>query len=654
MTTSIRTQKTRHTPIGMFRVRRLGSWSSSLLAALLLFPSLLVVPAQAVEVVVPFEASMVGGTCFADCFASLGLTLSGTFTYESTSSGSGANPTTYSLSSFDFTTVTGVIGGATFGTLAIANNVSAPPADAVTIAGGGLFGAASTATLTALNLQMIDQDATVFSNTDLPTFGPPLSAFETAFLNMTWNQSGIPSWTPTWQITSMTWPPVPVSFAVYWADRGENTIRAMNADGTGVTLIVSNPNVPSDLTVDLSNGYIYWCATVTDSVMRSNLDGSNVVTLVSTGLDFPNGIEIDPIAGHIYVTNFSSSQIIRTNLDGSNFTVIHNISTPRGIGLDLGAGKMYYQSQGNLQILRSNLDGTAVEILATTGLYPHDLDVDPSGGKVYWVELGAEKLRRMNLDGTGVEDLVTTGTRPRGVALGLDTGKVWWTKPVLTRTISRANFDGSVIEDVLVGAPLSDPWGIAVVPAAPGLLLIDFDLDPQGVSLPAGTEVNLAYQSLGVIFDRVGPGTLCGPEVYANSDQPIGFGSSPNVVSVCNEGGASDISENGFGMVEATLAANASQVCVDVLPDGPTHAAVLRAFDSVGLQIGEVTSALGVTQTLCISGAGIRSIRFSGNGSLFARFDNVSVQFLPEPRVSAGLMVGLLLLTAFSRRTRRA
>ncbi len=250
----------------------------------------------------------------------------------------------------------------------------------------------------------------------------------------------------------------------YWADFNEDTIRRMNTDGTDVELLVSSAGAPTDLVVDRTNRHIYWCATATDSIMRSDLDGSNVVVLVSSGLDFPNGIELDVEAGHIYVTNYLSGQIVRTDLDGSNLVVIHEVGQPRGIGLDLSAGKMYYQSQADLQILRSDLDGSSVEVVAATGAIPHDLDVDPAGGKVYWVELVPQRLRRMNLDGTNVEDLVATGNRPRGLALQLGAGKVWWTKPEATRTISRANLDGSAVEDALIGSPLSDPWGIYVVP----------------------------------------------------------------------------------------------------------------------------------------------------------------------------------------------
>ena len=154
------------------------------------------------------------------------------------------------------------------------------------------------------------------------------------------------------------------------------------------------------------------------------------------------------------------------------------------------------------------------------------------------------------------------------------------------------------------------------------------------------------YQSLGVTFDRVGPGTQCGPEVYANSNQPARFGSPPNVVSVCNQRINSDISERFHGMIEAQLTADALQVCVDVRPSGATDAAVLRAFDGDGLQIGEVTSALGVTQQLCILGEGIRSVRFSGDDSALARFDNFEA---PEPGRSTGLVAGLLLLASLHR-----
>ena len=172
------------------------------MVSLLLAAPFLVNPAQAAPVVVSFEASLIGGTCGLDCTGSLGTSLTGTFVYESTSTGSGSNPTTYGLTSLNFTTSFSIDGGASVGSVSIANNVSSPQSDAITVAGGGLSGSATTLVLTYINLQAIDEDATVFSNTNLPTAIPSLSLFETAFLNMTWSD-GVTIWRPTWEIT--TW-----------------------------------------------------------------------------------------------------------------------------------------------------------------------------------------------------------------------------------------------------------------------------------------------------------------------------------------------------------------------------------------------------------------------------------------------------------------
>lgn len=87
-------------------------------------------------------------------------------------------------------------------------------------------------------------------------------------------------------------------------------------------------------------------------------------------------------------------------------------------------------------------------------------------------------------------------------------------------------------------------------------------------------------------FSKIGPGTHCGPEIYANDNQPAGFGSAPNVVSVCNSPGTSDFSENLYGMVRAASTQPYSQVCIDVRPDGPADAAVLRAYDASSQLLG--------------------------------------------------------------------
>jgi hypothetical protein len=102
------------------------------------------------------------------------------------------------------------------------------------------------------------------------------------------------------------------------------------------------------------------------------------------------------------------------------------------------------------------------------------------------------------------------------------------------------------------------------------------------------------------------------------------------VVSTCAPPTSSDISENLLGAVHAMFAQGANQVSIDVRPDGPSDVAVLRAYDAADNLINTVTSPPGVTGTLSIGTPGppIRGVRFSGNGSQFARFDNLKVYLI--------------------------
>jgi hypothetical protein len=172
-------------------------------------------------------------------------------------------------------------------------------------------------------------------------------------------------------------------------------------------------------------------------------------------------------------------------------------------------------------------------------------------------------------------------------------------------------------------------------------VIIDFDTFPfSGAPIPSGTIVNFTYTDQGVIFSRNG-GTLCGTgsDVYANENQPAGFGSSPNVVTTCPDGIASDISEGGgFGVITAGFSDAVKKVCIDVDPVGPGHRAFLRVYGGDFVFIDEVLSDPGVRQTLCYEAPTeeIWAVEFSGYDSLFARFDNLLISPPPPPFIIEG------------------
>lgn len=183
---------------------------------------------------------------------------------------------------------------------------------------------------------------------------------------------------------------------------------------------------------------------------------------------------------------------------------------------------------------------------------------------------------------------------------------------------------------------------------------IDFDTDDADVPIASGSLVNVAYQDFDVVFDgeRVGGACGAGDDVYANGDPTGDFASSPNQVSLCPTG-FSDFSENLQGVVHASFPFDAQSVCVEVRATQADDWAVLRSYDAGDGLLDEVTSAAGASETLCISGGGIRGVRFAGAGPRFARFDDLDVRFVPEPgAVVAGLAAGATLAGLRARRRR--
>ena len=161
--------------------------------------------------------------------------------------------------------------------------------------------------------------------------------------------------------------------------------------------------------------------------------------------------------------------------------------------------------------------------------------------------------------------------------------------------------------------------------AAPAqAITIDFDTDPDGTAVPAQTNIDTVYTSLGVTFSK-GAGSGCDgntTSAYANSDHPSDFGSLPNTISTCINS-SSDIAENlTGGLIRATFSIDVISACIAVRPDNGSEFAVMRAYDITDTLIDIRTSTLGITEQLCVTGSAIRKVEFSGSGTHYARFDD--------------------------------
>jgi hypothetical protein len=164
---------------------------------------------------------------------------------------------------------------------------------------------------------------------------------------------------------------------------------------------------------------------------------------------------------------------------------------------------------------------------------------------------------------------------------------------------------------------------------------IDFDTDPNGYAIAAGTDISNTYSSIGVTFTS----TLCdltchSAPAYANGWS--GFGSNVVALSATGYPGY----DNYSGAIEAwfdfTIISASIEATCQLTPESLNQTPVARpwfeAYDTNGNYLGKTYGmpTIGQTQTLTIAYSNIGHVRF-GAQRLFpwikCTFDNLSYTF---------------------------
>ena len=234
--------------------------------------------------------------------------------------------------------------------------------------------------------------------------------------------------------------------------------------------------------------------------MSVNPDGSDLKTLVSEGRHLPDGLVVDVKAGHMYWTNMGNpsandGSIMRANLDGTNLTTIvppGGTFTPKQLQLDKANGKLYWCDREGMRVMRANLDGSEIETLIESGHGDDDrhdpkkwcvgIAVDVEGGKLYWTQKGPDnagqgRIFRANLE---IPDGQTPASRkdievlfdglPEPIDLDLDpvNRMMYWTDrgdPPRGNTVNRAPMDtapGTRKDPEIVFTHLMEAIGLAL------------------------------------------------------------------------------------------------------------------------------------------------------------------------------------------------
>jgi low density lipoprotein receptor-related protein 5/6 len=132
--------------------------------------------------------------------------------------------------------------------------------------------------------------------------------------------------------------------------------------------------------------------------------------------------------------------------------LVHNITYAQG------SAKIYWGEKGKIR--RANLDGSNVEDVLTELETPKDIALDIRNRKMYWVTFNFDhsKIYRANLDGSNIEVIFNRDAQiaeqnkrlhsPVCIAIDTNASKIYWGNWRAPWGISRADNDGSNIEDI--------------------------------------------------------------------------------------------------------------------------------------------------------------------------------------------------------------
>ncbi len=251
---------------------------------------------------------------------------------------------------------------------------------------------------------------------------------------------------------------------IYWVDTQSNEFYS--PDGTEWIIA----NFVKDFVFDRSERQLYWIAEdpFADElscaiIMRNESYGSFPPVEITKLTSTPFGIAVHPGKGKLYWTN-TQGNIQTCNLDGSNIqNLITGLNSPKYITVDTLGNKLYW-TDGREHIQRADLNGKNVQtFLRSSGTLGN---ITIAGDHLYWAEKVDEasgNIRRANIRANpkNIRAIVRNVDVPVGVYAADD--KLYWTDTA--GRIRRANLDGSLIEDVIIG--LITPGQLAIAPEKP-------------------------------------------------------------------------------------------------------------------------------------------------------------------------------------------
>ena len=258
---------------------------------------------------------------------------------------------------------------------------------------------------------------------------------------------------------------------LYWTEAGTGTIRRADPGGSNIETLLTGIGHLGGILLDRSvqNASLrvyrsmYWADLETNTIRRANLDGSNIETLVTGESGSIIAFALKESWGAIYWTEMnwdSFTTILKgADLDGNYVGVVKEIEGRINFALDpISENEGFYFSRWESNTISYGFHDEEPISLGMEG-GAGSIAVDTSADMLYWLDKRTRSIRRANLDGTDVEDVVKGLEDAKDIALDQVAGKMYWTEQG-TGEIRRANLDGTDVESFLTG--IENPEGIAL------------------------------------------------------------------------------------------------------------------------------------------------------------------------------------------------
>ncbi|KAF0767414.1 low-density lipoprotein receptor-related protein 2, partial [Aphis craccivora] len=200
-----------------------------------------------------------------------------------------------------------------------------------------------------------------------------------------------------------------------------SSVSSNSPSNSQIKMILGRRINPEGISYDWTQKKIYWTDSSNNSIYAMNIDGTEVVMIAR--VERPRAIVVDPCNGTLYFTDWgrfgTAGKIFRTTMAGSLKKAIidKDLSQPSGLTIDFDDQMLYWSDAVREKIERSTLDGGNREVLITATIYPFALTVH--GNYIYWTDLQlrgvyrAEKHTGANM----IEIIKRLDDSPRDIAI---------------------------------------------------------------------------------------------------------------------------------------------------------------------------------------------------------------------------------------------